>query len=76
MINSTSKDTIILDEKHFLDVEYDSKDHILTAWMFTDTTPPVLVFNAKYRRNVNYVKKAVAECTKLIDAYDQIVGIT
>lgn len=75
MVDSTNKHTIVLDRGYFIDVQYNANTYTITAEMYTRSTPRVIVYTEKFAHPVNYVKKAVEECAKMIDAYDSAVRV-
>lgn len=74
MVDSTNKHTIVLEkEGYFVDVHYNANTYTITAEMYTSSTPRKIVYVEKFAHPVNFIKKAVEECTKMIDVYDGIM---
>ena len=75
MTDNTSQHTIVLDRGYFIDVQYNANTHTITAEMYTRSTQRVIVYTEKFAHPINYVKKAVEECAKMVDAYDSAVRV-
>lgn len=76
MTNKTNKHTIVLEDGiHLIEVVYNKQDHTVEATMHTHKTRPILLYAEMFEHHVDYVQKAVEECSKMIQVYDYIVGL-
>ncbi len=76
MTDKTNKHTIVLEDGvHLIEVVYSEQDHTVEASMYTRKTRPILLYAEMFQHHVDYAKKAVEECSKMIQVYDYIVGL-